>query len=112
MSQAWVIRKIDTKINKEIEVYQMNMPSWVEDDKGSYRQTTSFNAFFKGKRRKNRIGDILLAPNWLEDYEFERNLMVECGANPKEYIPKETFSSIWEFYKYIGYDYKKKKYIK
>lgn len=67
----------------------------------------SFNWFFYGKgRNKKKDGTIYFSES---DFIFERILENNKRDYNKE-VKVINLTSIWEFYKYIGYDYKKKKY--
>jgi hypothetical protein len=110
MPQFYIVEKIDLSRNAEMELMKFSMPTYSEHNGEFYRQGTSFNAFFKRSDRNKHKGFLYYA-KWEDDYLFERKLMKELGATPKDRIIP-SYPSIWEFYKAIGYDYKKKKFIK
>jgi hypothetical protein len=67
----------------------------------NYRGRVSSNSFFYGKHKRNRTDKFLyhMKGVW-EEYDDDK-------------VPDdiERVDSIWEFYKIIGYDYKKKKFL-
>lgn len=81
-------------------VHVLNTPDFGEP--GFYRQATSLNAFFFSDKMRNQSPEALFVCHpW---HEFES---CYCGF---DYKVSRTFDSIWEFYKFIGYDYKSKRY--
>lgn len=74
-------------------------------DKGFYRSVMSFNAFFNSTRRpKANVTEVrqFTADNHIDiQMEFNKNV---------DWDNLQTFESIWDFYKFIGYDYKTRKY--
>jgi hypothetical protein len=80
---------------------------------GGYRQVVSAGAFFDGVRKLDR--DVKRGVIWPSHLEYEhhhytRKDVLGFSLWP-EYIEFVEHESIWAFYKYIGYDYKKKKFV-
>ena len=111
--RKYAVKKID-KSGENDEVYVLNTPFPGED--GFYRQTTSLSAFFferqplahsRNFKRRNETKDILwLCEPWSE-FEIRQKIDTKWGIARK--ISDRIFNSIWEFYEFIGYDYKTKK---
>lgn len=78
------------------------LPRITED--GGYRDATSFNAFFHSSRHPNRTKTRLF---YVEDDEevpgWKRNSIEKTGCT--------AVRDIWAFYKHIGYDYKRQKFL-
>jgi hypothetical protein len=76
-----------------------------------YRQVVSAGAFFHGvkKHDKDKKRGII----WASHYEHEHYLYTKKTTDGFSIWPDDVeiveHKSIWAFYKYIGYDYKKKK---
>ena len=85
------------------------------DDKGFYISAVSFNAFFFSlkKRNRNQSKNKLYAQKIFEEWYEEQEMV---SKNPiiahldQRLLPYVEHDGIWDFYKYIGYDYKTKKY--
>lgn len=75
------------------------------DKEFCYRSRVSANAFFFGGKKRNYTKPKHFL--YIEKTEEE----FECGANMRIIKTPEfiELSSIWEFYKLIGYNYKTKK---
>lgn len=111
MPYTYYVRKIDLKRNVETETMKFIIPAFGEERTGFYRQVTSFNAFFKSLKRRNTHNGFLFYPQEEDRYLFEKKILKEedgIATKDKDIV---TYPNIWEFYKAIGYDYKKKKYI-
>jgi hypothetical protein len=102
MSMEFVIKMLDKKTGN-ISTFKLLMPEML--DNNFYRQMLSFDAFFNGRKRRNHSDIALYTANNKQEY-------LEYYANNSHLNTGLTFNGIWEFYKYIGYDYKTKKYIK
>lgn len=105
--------------NEPIKRHEVTMPSVPEHD--FYRQTVSFDAFrnFTGKicqktsvltfhykdEETIKLNEESKA-RFIEKYG--KGKVIEGWITPME-LPGVYHPSIWAFYKYIGYDYKKKK---
>jgi len=88
------------------KVFILNTPDFGEPD--FYRQTTSLNAFFYSTKGRNVSPDgVLYNCELWSDFESRQESLRKHGM---EYEVTETFDSIWDFYKFIGYDYRRKKY--
>jgi len=80
---------------------------------GGYRQVVSAGAFFHGTEKKHDM-DVKRGIIWNSHHEDEHYLYTRkymgfsIWADDIEVIEHE---SIWAFYEYIGYDYKKKKFV-
>lgn len=110
------------KFYKHKRIHVLNLPTVTE--KEFYRQTTSFNAFFNGKPKGNRLHGpnqnsttLYNAKQWTEfesDWERQIKLFTEKklkGFPDDRLLPRVEHQSIWNFYQEIGYDYKKKRWI-
>ena len=79
---------------------------------GGYRQVVSAGAFFDGVRKIDR--DMKRGVIWPSHLEYEHHhhtrkfMGISTWPDDADVIEHE---SIWDFYKYIGYDYKKKKFV-
>jgi hypothetical protein len=98
--------------------HEVTMPDISEHD--DYRQGVSFNAF------TNFVGKLCAKTGRLT-FHYKDEFSLKCEEESKarfleQYgadkvggwliateLPGVSHSSIWEFYKYIGYDYKRKK---
>lgn len=103
--------------NEPIKRHEVTMPSVPEHD--FYRQTVSFDAF------RNFVAKVCAKTDRLT-YYYKDEFSLKCEEESKarfieEYgdkvkgwliatdLPGISHASLWDFYKYIGYDYKKKK---
>ena len=87
--------------------WRVQIPSFGEPN--FYHQVTSFSWFFHGRNKRNykRDGTLYYACREEEFLEQQKSFAkVGIVINP-EII---DIPSLWEFYKVIGYDYKKKEY--
>ena len=80
---------------------------------GGYRQVVSAGAFFDGVRKHDR--DVKRGIIWASHHEhdhshYTRKDTLGFSLWP-DYVEIIEHESIWDFYKYIGYDYKKKKFV-
>lgn len=78
-----------------------------------YRQVVSLNAFFHGLRKMNR--DRRRGILWFEHNEYEHpmhtnntTILSDWPKDDDDYVQHE---SMWAFYEYIGYDYKRKRWV-
>lgn len=111
--------------NVAIEKHIIHTPRG--DEKGFYRQGVSFsyfktrestihyNAYTKGKIVKGYRSYV----QWLDDYliheQVSKDAFEKLGIPYKSLydgLPEYEHFSVWDFYNQVGYDYKKKKYIK
>lgn len=106
----------------------------VEMSKYVIRQLSSLDAFFYGKRRGNRIArplntvgsatrhaGIVYNFKFVDEFLWERGYLVRSTKRsgsrklwetfPERMVGMKYCSDIWEFYKLIGYDYKRRAYI-
>jgi hypothetical protein len=112
MGMRYLIRKMsDDGIMPPI--YELVLPSPGED--GFYRQVHSLNCFFFWPKKRGALGYcsrnrtkdfVFLCSHW-DEVEHDKILW----AYYKD-CPRVTVNSMWEFYKAIGYDYKKQKWVK
>ena len=110
--RKYAVKKIGKVNGENDEVYILNAPSPGED--GFYRQITSLSAFFfehsRNLKRRNETKDILwICEPWAE-FEIRQKIDTKWGIARK--ISDRVFNSIWEFYEFVGYDYKTKKWNK
>jgi hypothetical protein len=86
--------------------YYLMLPD-VRDD-GFYRAATSYNAFFNSiKKPKANVTDVR---QFTSDDELGIEIRKKHEPRSIDWDNLQTFASIWEFYKFIGYDYKSRKY--
>lgn len=108
------------------------MPEYGEP--GFYQQARSFSAFFHCwnkslqaainkhgtnspqalKHKVNHVDGYFFMSRDEDDFEFQKKAMVQSGADAKKVEEGHriiaTFNTIWEFYDYIGFNYKTRKY--
>jgi hypothetical protein len=97
-----ICTECDLNPDKYVCYHAFNLPNVSEP--GFYRSVGSFNAFFNsGKKGRH----------WTKHKLYHQMDDISLGWHKKCYINLETIEhkDIWEFYKYIGYDYKRKKYM-
>lgn len=87
---------------------------------GAYRQGRSIGAFFEA--RGGRVGDKWVSKSYCDlgpaeydrlDWSRDINDCIESltiRGRADEWPDRITHKSLWEFYKHIGYDHKRKKY--
>jgi hypothetical protein len=85
--------------------YYLMLPGVRED--GFYRAVMSFSAFFQSMRNPHaNVTEVRQFTAHMEDeIEFRKRLFKDV-----DWERLRTFASIWEFYKFVGYDYKTRKY--
>lgn len=83
---------------RHLEYVYVTLPDWGQ--KGAYTQRVSFNAFFHGMKERNRTKTRLYV---------ERDVLF--STLDEKGVPQREIDSMWDFYKYIGYDWKKNKYV-
>lgn len=78
---------------------------------GNKREVNALEHFFHSVHHYNWHNEGVYGLKYKEDYEEERRLSIELGAtNLIEYaIIKHV--SIYEFFNYVGFDYKRKKWL-
>lgn len=78
-----------------------------------YRQVLSVGAFFYGVKKFEQ--DSKRGVIWAAHREFDHHRYIEKNSlgfsTWDEDVPVVKHRSIWDFYTYIGYDYKRKKWI-
>lgn len=130
---TWYVHKFPDQGTKSNvwDWYVLNMPTY--GDPGFYRQTVSFNCFFHGYNKRvgaaiNKYGvwdprvkkllhnhtpdGHIFAARSDHEYNIEKGIFAKGGARLDRYEPLGVFNSIWEFYEFVGYDYKTKKWKK
>ncbi|MHD0644780.1 hypothetical protein ACYPKM_04045 [Pseudomonas aeruginosa] len=121
-----IIRVVLWVDGKMVEAHEFPIPRVGE--KGFYRTTVSYDAFRNRERR--RLYEAHKSGSWFakgklcivdlkSDVEERFNLLresigkFESNANKKFAeleLPLTTHKNLWDFYSYIGYDYKSQKY--
>jgi hypothetical protein len=83
-----------------------------------YRSRVSHDAFFHNPRTKrNRNGRYLYISKHQSEHQIDIDVwnasMERIPGPPDMYanVPRIRVKNLWEFYKLIGYDYKRKKWI-
>lgn len=84
--------------------YYLLLPDVRED--GFYRQAMSFNAFFYSMRKPQ--ANVTKDRQWTADDEAGIEIRKRYNRHV-DWANLRTFDSIWAFYDFIGYDYKKRK---
>ena len=77
-----------------------------------YRDLTSYNAFFNSLKRRNWSPSRLFVGKTKDEYDLDISSIKASFAKlglTVAVVPEIKHESIWDFYKYIGYDFKKKK---
>lgn len=72
----------------------------------SFKHREARRAFPKGQWKESGI-------KWtsiIYEHDMTKNFTVEMYADGKTWEDLPVFSNVWQFYKDIGYDYKRKKY--
>lgn len=112
---------------KHEEMHTFNLPTPVEPR--FYRSVTSFSAFFHHPVKDRKTGRHTFRSNsrdtlWYSHRpdEWELSLRSEERMRNKfplkdgylydSELPVTEHGTIWDFYKHIGYDYKKRKWLK
>lgn len=103
MSKILVIETYFSK--NEQNFYYVILPETREN--GFYRAVSSVNAFFNSIR--NPKANVTAVRQFTADYEVEVQFRKKFFKNI-DWDNLRTFDSIWEFYNFIGYDYKNRKY--
>lgn len=78
-----------------------------------YRSRTSHNAFFHGgvrndRPRRNRSASHLYVMDFLDESFAQKWLDEDCDRTG---IVPQHLDNIWDFYRVIGYDHRKKKWL-
>lgn len=120
MSRKFAIVEIDltTKDCKHVGLHVLYMSDMTE--KGFYRQTVSYDAFFNGIPKKGKqhgpnwkMKERLYVAKWWDEFESDCERWKKYGSTHDDRtLPTVEHQSIWEFYEHIGYDYKKKRWVK
>lgn len=112
-NQVYVVVLWDTK--QPLEVHKFTMD---EEGKSHYRAIMSWNYFRNresGKASK-RVPFMFRSHGMtLESFEISASMEARIFAPdpaPILQLPQFDHSSIWDMYKAIGYDYKRKRYIR
>lgn len=130
--RVFVIIEVDRKTCKHVHQHHLILPNVC--DKGGYVQISSYNAFTTGKRKgkiteyekKNYLDGCCYSPTKLYISKSNREFLMFLDIEKKYFeklkesdpdwrfddeLPKTTYYSIFDFYKAIGFDHKKRKYI-
>jgi hypothetical protein len=93
------------------------------NERGGYTQTSSYNWFndreanrhYKLTQQKKPLGRWCYIERFIEAHRFEsmvKKRLKELGVSYQEdKLPFFKHQSLWDFYKAVGYDYKKKKWM-
>lgn len=120
MEEKWenrVYHAILWEKGRPIEVHHMTMEPTSEQSR--YRAVSSMNWFndreskiFCDRKKKHVFHThIKCNTDWETDRRFERRAYAPDKALT-DTLPEFTHTSIWDFYKAIGYDYKLKRYTR
>jgi hypothetical protein len=106
-----IVLELDTKTNNRV-IHKIKTPEY--NEKLWYVTVVSSNAFFYSLKKRNRKGNILYIgksfEEWTYDQEHRAKNPIIADLDERLLTPIEH-ESLWDFYKYIGWDYKKKKYM-
>ena len=90
------------------------------DEPGFYRSAVSGNAFKERETKiwydryytKRKVMPRQFSVMYSFDFQIEKKIMLDRDSDHEWHtLPILEHESIWEFYKHVGYDHKKKKYI-
>lgn len=101
--------------NEDVAVHFVEKPTAGEHD--FYRQTVSFNAFKERELEQFHKKWTKKLPTgrhfyWQSKEEYESELCIMSAlALRVDGLPVYHHKSVWDFYKAIGYDYKKKRFV-
>lgn len=115
-----IVHEIDTSGTALGIYHRIQIPAM--NDRGWYRFATSLNGFFhsSGKKRCNRrhamngklpIIGTLYTYKHEDDHLAEIAIMIKHGASFPNGISYIDHANLWDFYKFIDFDYKKRKYF-
>jgi hypothetical protein len=93
--------------NQEAVVYMVRIPEFGET--GFYQQVTSLN-WFKGREVKRAYLDTK-SVDWAKHAQSIEYCSVQFADDQPDVKPVQTFTSLWDFYRHIRYDYKRKRYL-
>ena len=107
LSRHWYVAEIDQTPGNvtapPIRIHSIELSEW------AYTQICSFNAFFNQSYRKsfhrNWTNSRLYMSMTTDEYQWRMSKFPWYND-----IPVVTHTSIWDFYKAIGYEHKKNKY--
>ncbi len=78
-------------------------------EKGAYVAIVSYNSFFYGMKKRNWRPSHQKSPKYTRLYVAHRpDEIFDNTVTPG--VPHEEVSTLWDFYKLIGYDHKAQKY--
>ena len=107
--QLYIIIKIDRRTAEHVAYYSMHVgcdgPT-VVNRKSKYHECVSFNAFFNSASKRNWSKKFIYAAR--HSNEFTDYAINDIGS--KLDLPITHVDSIWELYRMINYDYKKKRF--
>lgn len=92
----------DPPAEKKKRYFHLVLPSATEPD--FYRQTVSFNAFFRGLKRRNRSPSTLYIA-------YDEDLLTAYLRERFSSHKVLRFDSIWDFYKAVGYNHRKNSWV-
>jgi len=106
------------KDSDKIAVHKFTLEPKPEDNR--YRAQRSYNATRDREMQKLRDGkEFRFRMHLVEAHQFATGQRFEeiLGAQDAEFVPTSSLpvfehASIWDMYKAVGYDYKKKRYVR
>lgn len=107
MLGQWIIKELEMPECKHIKRHILDIKEH------NYRQSLSFSSFFHGLKERNRTETRLFIATHITDHEITEAVWqktrkrLKLGPEPE--LEEIHHATIWDFYKYIGYDYKTKK---
>lgn len=93
--------------NQEAVVYMVLIPKFGEP--GFYQQATSLN-WFKDRELKRAFPDTE-SVDWVKHAQSIEYCSVQFADDQPDVKSVQTFTSLWDFYRHIRYDYKRKRYL-
>jgi hypothetical protein len=101
----------ENKEHKHIRIHEIESPEYHE--KGWSRAVNSRTAFFHGFRKDEDASPCgwtttLYYGQTAEDFDLDGKSSMRSY---RDELPRMRHTSLWDFYKYIGYDYKNRRYL-
>lgn len=103
------IKQMNIDDNQKVAIHLVPIPEFKEKD--FYRIGVSFDAFFHSTRERNKSDKYFFYHRYTEDWEKD-DLLYKMIEESENNLPRIEHKSLWDFYDYIGYDRKRKKYLK
>lgn len=102
----YIIIETDLNLNTSRRRWRLRLPSAVED----YRQVRSFNSFFNSMWKLNHNGNYIYIARSEDEHNSTVQNLAKFGAEFSDQ-PIAEVDDIWDFYRIIGYDRSRRKYM-